>query len=45
MSKIATIKAIREILVKKYGYSALKMAKKIYEDSFNQVITIVERRK
>ena len=42
MSKIATIKEIRDILRNYYGLDALRIAKEIYENSFNKEIIIVE---
>lgn len=42
MSKISTIKEIRDIIRNYYGLDALRIAKEIYENSFNKEIIIVE---
>ncbi len=42
MGRIQTIKAIRDIIRPRYGMDALRKAKEIYENSFNQSIIIVE---
>lgn len=43
MGRIQTIKAIRDIIKSQYGIGALRKAKEIYENSFNQPIIIVEK--
>ena len=43
MGRIQTIKAIRDIIKSQYGIDALRKAKEIYENSFNQTIIIVEK--
>lgn len=43
MSRIQTIKAIRDMIKSQYGMKALRKAKEIYENSFNQPIIIVEK--
>lgn len=45
MGRIQTIKAIRDMIRPQYGINALRKAKEIYENSFNQSIIIVEKRK
>ena len=43
MGRIQTIKAIRDMIKSQYGMNALRKAKEIYENSFNQPIIIVEK--
>ena len=43
MSKIQTIKTIRDMIKFQYGINALRKAKQIYDLSFERAVWIVER--